>query len=326
MADTFTANYNLTKPEIGASRDSWGSKVNSNLDTIDTQIKAASDAAAAANTAAGAAQTTANAAVKRAGDTMTGKLALTGGVPVEINGPNPYLDLVYGNVMRGRITVNNGGQFVFLNGDSGDAFASISPDGTLWSKKIGDVGTAISSAQTTATNAANSKVSKSGDTIYGDLYVRGAQGASRSGHIEVVLDGVYGYKFRTLTNQRLQICDDGETAEIFSIGPNGDISTRQFGDLNNRIEQRGQDWARWALNQCVISGRWVYAGDKGYNDQPGTGAFISPFGAHTMHCDYWSWRFTCADGQVGSAPFAQRFRAFQVLINNQGWVTCGAAS
>ena len=48
MADANTPNYNLVKPEVGLSRDTWGNKTNSNWDIVDPVMKANEDAAAAA--------------------------------------------------------------------------------------------------------------------------------------------------------------------------------------------------------------------------------------------------------------------------------------
>lgn len=48
MADSTTTNYAYVKPEVGASADTWGGKLNTNWDDLDTDLKAVSDATGAA--------------------------------------------------------------------------------------------------------------------------------------------------------------------------------------------------------------------------------------------------------------------------------------
>jgi hypothetical protein len=75
-ATTYTTNYNLSKPGVGDS--GWGAAVNTNFDTIDTQLKANADAAGDADSDATwtlhnsyPSACTAGAYISALGDTLT---------------------------------------------------------------------------------------------------------------------------------------------------------------------------------------------------------------------------------------------------------------
>ena len=66
MPDTFTTNYNWTKPQVGASADTWGTKLNADFDAIDAALSSVSGVATAACAKASNLSDVANAATARA--------------------------------------------------------------------------------------------------------------------------------------------------------------------------------------------------------------------------------------------------------------------
>lgn len=82
---TTTTNYGWTKPDVGGSSGSWGTNLNTDLDEIDADLKAVSDAAVAAEATGDAAQATADKA-------YAGKLAITPSVitPAGGSGSSAY--------------------------------------------------------------------------------------------------------------------------------------------------------------------------------------------------------------------------------------------
>jgi hypothetical protein len=113
MPDTYTTNLNLTKPEVGGSDNTWGTKLNSNFDAIDAlfgsgPVLLVSKGGTGASTAAGARSNLGlgTLATQDTDNVSVGTLTTTGAVGVGTSSPTSTLD-VAGSFRASSLTLTN---------------------------------------------------------------------------------------------------------------------------------------------------------------------------------------------------------------------------
>lgn len=108
MADTTTTNYGWTKPEVNASADTWGTKLNTSLSDIDADLKVVEDLADLAYATALSASGTPSGVLLLSGGTMTGAITLPASDPTNANQASrkSYVDGAYTAASAAQSTAN----------------------------------------------------------------------------------------------------------------------------------------------------------------------------------------------------------------------------
>lgn len=196
MPDSYTAKLNLTKPEVGASTDTWGTKVNADLDSIDALFDTGpylkiANGGTAAGTAAGARTSLGVPGIATTNNfTEAQTITLntsTSGLKVAQSGAGPAIELNAGELVAGHTAplagISGATGVLQVNGTEGYQHAS-------WSTSAG---ASVQFLRSRATTPGTQTAVQENDVI-SSVKFAGSDGTAfiTSAEIRVAVDGTPG--------------------------------------------------------------------------------------------------------------------------------------
>ena len=219
MSDTFTPNLNLTKPAVGASRDTWGTKTNSDWDLVDA-VFAGAGSGTSVGLNVGSGKTLSVAGTLTASGTVTLPAAATAGGATIVS--------TTGSQTLTNKTLTN----PVINGFTGDTSVINVGSGQIYKDASGNVGigTASPGEKLSIAGAAN---------VYASLLSTGgikaqlnAADATGAGAIGTVTN--HPFRLETNNTERMRITAAGDVG-IGTSSPAKKLSI-SIGDVNDGIQ------------------------------------------------------------------------------------------
>jgi hypothetical protein len=175
--------------------------------------------------------------------------------PINVNFANPYMRWTYPGISQWYAQLQSDKHFK-IYADGTHVF-QISPSGALWCKEFGGLNDRIEARGGAYRDDAVTKANKyyedraplrtnvgGNQTITSDLEIQKADALLRLHY-----PGVRWWELKTESDGTLRFHANGE-ADRFKFNRDGSISTAQFGDLNDRIEARGDAYRNDAVTRA----------------------------------------------------------------------------